>query len=245
MPEFLLRGDRTDASSLIALMHFPDNQENRDRLRSVLDTVLDPDGEPGSEKPPEWILSRWRQLTPNEQVIELSQIGWRGWVAGETLRRTALMQANGVREPSTRKAALSMMFEFIGLKTAPDGTVTHLPEDRDIVLTETSALNYFRNYRPVCHFWAAHRVLEEQGHPFYAMLTLLSDTREMAQFLAYAEWFLDFDIRRPTRNKDRTKQDRALAWTVAPAVHPVEPPLGSFPDSLREAIDRYRAHSAR
>ena len=245
MPEFRLRSDRTDASLLIALMHFPDDEENRDRLRSVLNTLLDPGGEPGSEKPPESILSRWRQLTPNEQVLELNQIRWRGWVAGEILRRTALMQANGVQEPSTRKAALSMMFEFIGLKTAPDGTVTDLPEDLDIVLTETSALNYFRNCRRVCHFWAAHRVLEEQRHPFYAMLTLLSDTGEMAQFLAYAEWFLDFDIRRRTRNKDRTKQDRALAWTVAPAVDPVEPPLGSFPDSLSEAINRYRAHSAR
>ena len=115
-------------------------------------------------------------------------------------------------------------------------------EDRALAITERSMRNYLRDFKSVCHFWTAHRILEE-SRPFFEVPRALSDAGQLERFLGHAEWFLECGIAHRSRNyRTGPLLERAAAWTPSVRNSSLRPELGEFPTSLSDAISSYRAH---
>jgi hypothetical protein len=234
LPTIELKEDTDDGARILSCMYFPTHTANRGRWFSALhenEDQLTPDiGRPISD-----------QGIDHQWVMTVSDAGWRGTVSGEILLRLALMRAKGTPEPSVRKAVYSMHVHAVQLITNPDTQeLSDAREDKAIPITVKSMWNFLRSFKTVCHLWAAHRILE-RSHALFHIPALLRDGEQLRGFLCHAAWFLEVGASHKTRNdKAMPPLDRASAWVPSAAFDAVEPPLGDFPESLREALQAYR-----
>lgn len=229
MPTLQLLADGKDAARILALMHFPTAEDKREDLFTWLTAD---EGTDGADQP----------TAPSGRVLlRMSDVGWRGTVAGEMLLRIAAMAEFDIEEPSVRKAVYSWGRHALALRTREDGTLADEPTDNAIGLTERASRKCLSDFKPVVHFWAAHRVLERDT-PFYNVLATLTAAEEMQRFLAHATWFLDFGSNLRSRNyHDGPLLDPAGIWTVIPAQGAQKPDFEPERDALLSELADYKA----
>ncbi len=229
MPTLQLLADGKDAARVLARMHFPKNERELGVLFAwfTCEDVAESAVQPASRK--------------RDVLLRMSDVGWRGTVAGEILLRVAAMSEFGLEEPSVRKAIYSWKRHAIKLRTLEDGELSIECTDKAIAITEKSGWNYHAEFETVRHLWAAHRILERDT-PFYEVLETLTDAQAMQRFLAHAAWFLDFEASHGSRNHhDGPLLDRSVAWVCVPAPPALKPDLEPVRESLTSDLDGYRA----
>ena len=172
MPTIPFAGDDSDVAMLLAYMHFPTRVRLREEFRQMLSDVDVPSA-------PAVAVELARQ---SRKVLSISDVEWRGTLAGELILRMAVMEKHSIPEPGARKAIHTLRSDLVELAADADGRVSDSRENRGIPITERSLWSYLAAFKTVCHLWAAHRILEYDV-PFFSVGDALRDRGSMNLFL--------------------------------------------------------------
>lgn len=245
MPEITLTDHPHDIGWIRSVMLFP-NDEN---LRNQNYAVEVADYEEGNiERVTEkWIHSRTNELdipisnecikllieAPSESALKTirTERTKKGIIAGQILASIYLMDRLELEEPSLNKA-IFVAKEYA--KKAKYGDDSRMP-------AESKIKQYWKEYMPVAHFWAALEL--NRTYPFVADQSDCFSEKGFTQFLQAAAGIYDFGIKFiPKRAKlKETILDAEKCWKLDNSITLLHLKSDIKPEKFLKTLKKYKA----
>jgi hypothetical protein len=251
MPIIKLEGTPDDAARVVALMLFPNNKELQERYFTVnkvkgylaeLHKTLDSYGSTSSLFNKTIIELDAYSLTllleapsDSEMKMLVADSTKRAIIAGDILSAIYIMYKSGIEEPSINKA-IHVTQEYAKAKETKYGDGTRLP------ISERYIREYWREFLPVAHFWAAFRL--NQSIPYVEEKLFESDGFDL--FMRVSQGIYGFGTNYiPKRAKPKTPiLNINDSWQIPSNFKAMDLTNASPPDKLVKFLKNYFAPQA-
>lgn len=245
MPELILTDHPHDIGWIRSVMLFPNNETLRNQNYAVevakyevgnIDCLTE-----------KWIHSRTKELdipisaecikllieAPSDSELKIIRVERtkQGIVAGQILASLYLMDRLKLEEPSLNKAFF-IAKEYA--KRAKYGDDSKLP-------AESKIKQYWKEYLPVAHFWAALEI--NRAYPFVADQSDCFSEKGFTQFLQAAAGICDFGIKFiPKRAKPKNPiLDAEKCWILDSSIEPLHLKSDIKPEKFIKSLRKYKA----
>jgi len=219
-----LNNDSDDYHRVYAVMVFPDDALFRTaymrmlvQQRRIVPTI--------NESEQSWDLPRWKEIKAAAQKSVRS-----GILAGDYLAIWSVMDAHGMREPSSRRAAQAVERFRKGAtyrNGAPFRATSRKVESTDFAMHRNSA-----------HLWAALHILIAKHGP--TAHQRMHHPNGLKWFLRHARYVQDFGVSQMTPrtnlNRRHSLLDATAVWRVPATIHPIKPRQVPFFNQKMKAI---------
>jgi hypothetical protein len=230
MRSIQVKGDGCDHQRIYALMVFPEDSRFR---QSYLQMLIDHGAIPADSEAIQierWDAPRWAEMKEKAQKAVRS-----GILAGDFFVTRAIMDAQGLREPSTRKA-LQAIEHFHKGKRYADGKLIR-PSPRKIEGRDMGALS------SVAHLWAAFSVFRTDYGKDHAREKIRTK-RGLQRLLRLAAYFQRFGLEavtpRTNQRRIRPLLDPTQLWRVPASIKPISvEQLPTFKPEMLNSIKSY------
>ena len=243
MPEIELRGNSMDSIWILALMHFPHDEQLRQQYyarkfaESELEGTVLTDFIEIEAEVLENILGNTQESAFHEVVAKRARDAF---IAGSVLTTLYGMYSfpNYFDEPSLKKA-IFVAGKFAEANKYRDGS--------KISQGKTAIRKCFDDFRGVAHLWAALQLHRE--FPKREQVEILGSLEAIDDFLGIARTLQEFGcsfIPKRTSNPTPFRApdpilDSAKIWKVPSSITPLPPPWTAPPEWILEARRSYRA----
>lgn len=238
MPDIELKGDLVDPLTVLALMVFPTDEEQRRNYHSIRSAESQLDAASGStslELKSDLLRAIIKSPNKSELFDQMGRQVREAMVAGTYLATLFVMSLfpNDFNEPSSRKAV------YVTRCLAKE---SKYGDGSEMYKSDTKIRKCIDNYRSVAHLWAA-TILYDRAR-FQDFTDFLDNDEALQDFLSIGASIQDFGCNfvadRPRRRDQRTVLDPASIWKLPATVERFTPSWESPPDWMTEALNEYK-----